>query len=86
MGPEDSAELAVGGVGQIGVPVGFAAEGDKEAVGKAIRLAFDADIGAPFKGVDGVDLARQGAKSGFDLLGLFRRCAVLEFKEDDVTE
>ena len=57
MGPQDGTKFTVGRVGQIGVAVGVAAKGDKEAVGEAVGLAFDTDISPPFKGVDGIDLA-----------------------------
>lgn len=85
MGSQNGAEGAVSRVGQIGVAVGFTLESDKEAVGKAVGLAFDADISAPFKGVDGVDLAREGTEGGLNLLYLFRRRVIFEFEEDDVT-
>jgi hypothetical protein len=84
MGTQDSAKGAMGRVGKIGIPVHFIFEGDKEAMSVAIRFAFDADIGAPFKGVDGVDLARQGAEGGFDLAGLFRGGVVFEFEENNM--
>lgn len=86
MRAQDSAKGAMGRMGEIGVPVSFIFEGDKEAMGVAIRLALDADIGAPFKGVDGVDLAGQGAEGGFDLAGLFGGGVLFEFEEDNVAE
>jgi len=84
VGSQASAKRAMGRMWQVGVTVRFTGEGDKEAVSKAIGNAFDAHISAPFKIVNGVDLARQGAKGSFDLLHLFPSCALFEFEENNM--
>ena len=86
MWTEDRTKGFVRGVGQIGVTVGSAAKGDKEAVRVAVRPALDTYIGAPLKAVDGVDLAGESAKrvfNGFDLIG---RSLFFKLEEDNVAE
>ena len=86
MGSQERAEGGVRRVGQVGVAFGCVGEGDEEAVAEAVGLAFDADIGAPLKVVDGVDRARQRAEGVLDFGDLGGGCAVFELEEDDVTQ
>ena len=85
VGSQERAEGGVRRVGQVGVAVGCAGEGDEEAVAEAVGLAFDADIGAPLKVVDDVDLPRQRAEGVLDFGDLGGGCAVFELEEDDMT-
>ena len=86
VGAEEGAEGAMGRVREVGITVGSALKGDKKAVGKAVSYPFHTDIRAPFKGMDGRDLARESTEGGLNLLDLVRRRLVFEFEEDDVTE
>ncbi len=71
---------------EIGIAIGCALEGDKEAVRVAIGYALNADIGAPFKAVDRIDLAGEGAEGVFDCFDLSGGRLFFELKEDDVTK
>ena len=59
-------------------------KGDEEAMREAFVFALGAEIGAPLKAGDGVDLGRQRLEGGLHGLNLIWGGAVFELEQDNV--
>ena len=77
-------EVFVSRVWQISVASLLVRERHEEAVRETLRLAFRANVRAPLKIADRVDLAGQAAEAGFNLLDLFLGRPFFEFEEHDM--
>ena len=86
MRANDLHEVLVSGVRQINVATFFVGEGHEEAMREALRLSFGADVGAPLKIADRVDLARQCSESRLDFFDLILRRPLFEFEEHNVPQ
>jgi hypothetical protein len=77
-------ELGMSGVWQIDIKTCFVSKGYEEAMGEAIVEVLRADVGAPFKTFDGVDLLGELDEGFLKALHLLSGGAVFELEEYDV--
>ena len=80
------AELLVCRMRQVGIATLVVGKRHEETVRKPLGSFLGAQVGAPFKVLDHVDLSLQGPKRVDHFLDLRFRCAVFEFEQHDVAK